>query len=55
MPWSDFTKVRRALYPDVIIKRLPSSTTMTFEKGGIHLTPYAIVEQLVLRGEAELV
>jgi len=35
--------------------RLPDGTTLEMEKGHISLTPYAVVEQLVARGEVELV
>ncbi|KAI0919717.1 hypothetical protein AcV5_001703 [Taiwanofungus camphoratus] len=42
----------RQLCPPV---RLPDGTTMTMEKGQISLTPFYVIEQLLLRGEAELV
>ncbi|KAH9931754.1 GINS complex Sld5 component [Amylocystis lapponica] len=35
--------------------RLPDGTTMIMEKGQIALTPYYVVEQLLARGEVELV
>jgi len=35
--------------------RLPDGSTLTMKKGHISLIPYSVVEQLVLRGEAELV
>ncbi|KAI0727657.1 GINS complex Sld5 component [Fomitopsis betulina] len=35
--------------------RLPDGTSIAMEKGRISLTPYYVVEQLLLRGEVELV
>lgn len=35
--------------------RLPDGTTLEMKKGHISLTPYWVVEQLVARGEVELV
>ncbi|KAG2052371.1 GINS complex, Sld5 component [Suillus hirtellus] len=35
--------------------RLPDGTALDMRKGHISLTPYSVVEQLVARGEAELV
>ncbi|KAI9463881.1 hypothetical protein HD554DRAFT_2026853 [Boletus coccyginus] len=35
--------------------RLPDGSTLTMQKGHISLTPYSVVEQLVMRGEVELV
>jgi len=35
--------------------RLPDGSTLTMKKGHISLAPYSVVEQLVLRGEVELV
>jgi hypothetical protein len=32
-----------------------SGTTLEMRRGEIHLTPYAVVEQLLLRDEVELV
>jgi len=35
--------------------KLPDGTTLRMEKGHISLTPYTVVEELVARGEVELV
>ncbi|KIJ19693.1 hypothetical protein PAXINDRAFT_69140, partial [Paxillus involutus ATCC 200175] len=35
--------------------RLPDGTALEMQKGYISLTPYSVVEQLVTRGEVELV
>ena len=34
---------------------LVSGSALTMQKGHVSLTPYSVVEQLVMRGEVELV
>ncbi|KAJ3554749.1 hypothetical protein NM688_g2948 [Phlebia brevispora] len=46
-----FAHARQACPP----VRLPDGSTMEMEKGQISLTPYYVIEQLLLRGEVELV
>lgn len=50
------TRVRRLSFlPRMVFDLRDSGTTLDMKKGHISLVPYYVVEQLVARGEVELV
>jgi hypothetical protein len=51
----EYVYITYTTYPSVLADHLQSGTPLEMEKGHISLMPFYVAEQLVARGEAELV